>query len=89
MLISEKIIHNNPLGPKFYYCYRYVLDVLVYFIGTVRQLKSLEYFMHMSSPNITFTTKLEHNNSMGFLNLKTSRINERLVSSIFHKPSHI
>lgn len=69
---SEKIIYNQPLSKKCIYRYRYTDNISGWFNGSVRQL-----------PNISFTTELEQNNSISYLNLKISRFDNRYDFSIF------
>lgn len=59
-------------------------NVLVYFDGTVRPLKSLEYFINSIHQDIKFTTGMERNDLISFLGLKISILNTSHDFYIFH-----
>lgn len=84
----EKIIHKHPMSNKFIYWYRYVDDIIANFTGTTRQLDSFLTFINSVHSNIKFTIEMEQNNSINFLDLTISKINNKHDFSIFHKPSH-
>lgn len=83
----EEKIYSHPISKQFLYYFRYVDDILVCFKGTDRQLSTLQQFLNTLHPNITFTTELEENNSLNFLDLTLTKDNNKHIFSIFHKPS--
>ena len=84
----ESKIEKHPLFSRFIFWYRYVDDIFACFLGTSRQLTT--FFKHINKlhPNITFTMEREANNSINFLDLTITKIENKLSFSIFHKPTH-
>ena len=48
-------------------------------------LKDLLNYMKTKHPNIKFTSEFEENDSFSFLDVKTTRRNNQLVTSVFRK----
>lgn len=86
--IENIIYQNNNFSKQFLYWHRYVDDILVCFLGTNRQLNTVLEYINKIHPNITFTSELEINNSINFLDLTITKINNKHDFSIYHKPSH-
>ena len=42
-------------------------------------------YINTKHPNIKFTSEFEENDSFSFLDVKITRRNNRLVTSVFHK----
>jgi len=84
----EKIIHKHKISNSFIYWYRYVDDVLACFTGTNRQLDSFLEYINSLHEKINFTIETEKDNSINFLDLKISRIENKHIFSIYRKPSH-
>lgn len=84
----ESKIHNHKLSKNFLFWFRYVDDIFACFTGNVRQLNIFSNFINSLHNRIEFTLETEKNNSINFLDLTITRINNKLDFSIFHKPSH-
>lgn len=84
----ESKIHQNALSKNCIYWYRYVDDIITCFVGTDRQLQSFFKYINSLHPNIKFTLETEQNNSINFLDLTITKVNNKHEFSIFHKPSH-
>ncbi|KAK9890817.1 hypothetical protein WA026_012160 [Henosepilachna vigintioctopunctata] len=84
----ENSIQINPNFKHFVFWYRYVDDIITCFTGTDRSLKNFENFINAVHPNIKFTTEIESDKSIDFLELTITRLNNKFDFSIFHKPSH-
>ncbi|KAL3283515.1 hypothetical protein HHI36_006654 [Cryptolaemus montrouzieri] len=83
----EKTIHKHLLSKHFPYWYRYVDDIIVCFTGTNRQFTVFKNFIKNLHPKIKFTSEIEQNNSINFLDLTITRSNNKQFL-IYHKPSH-
>ena len=64
----------------------YVDDTFVTF-NSNEQLKKFVEYMNTKHPNIKFTFEHEHNNIFSFLNVKISRENKKLTTSVYRKPT--
>lgn len=85
----ENIISTHPSFKYCVYWFRYVDDILVCFKGTERQLKSLHNYINTIHLNITFTTEIEVNKTINFLDLTISHNNNNIHEfAIYHKPTH-
>ena len=63
---------------------RYVDDIFVMFLGQ-SHLKKFVNYMNTKDPNIKFTSEFEENNSFFFWDVKITRRNNQLVTSVFCK----
>ena len=63
---------------------RYVEDIFVMFLCQ-SHLKDFVNYMNTKHPNIKFTSEFEENDSFFFLDVKTTRRNNQLVTSVFRK----
>ena len=63
---------------------RYVDDIFVMFLGQ-SNLKDFVNYMKTKHPNIKFTSEFEENDSFSFLDVKITRRNNQLVTSVFCK----
>lgn len=84
----EKVIKSHPLFQQCVFWHRYVDDILVCFKGTDRQFKNFENLLNSLHPNIKFSTEIETNTSINFLDLTITRLSNKLDFSIYRKPSH-
>ena len=65
---------------------RYVDDIFVTF-NSHEQLKKFVEYMNTKHPNIKFTFEHELNNTFSFLDVKISRENNKLTTSVYRKPT--
>ena len=63
---------------------RYVDDIFEMFLCQ-SHLKEFVNYMNTNHPNIKFTSEFEENGSFSFLDVKTTRRNNQLVTSVFRK----
>ena len=63
---------------------RYVDDIFVMFLCQP-QIKTFVNYMNTEHPNIKFTSEFEENDSFSFLDVKITRRNNQLVTSVFRK----
>ena len=63
---------------------RYVDDIFVMFLCQ-SHLKDFVNYMNTKHPNIKFTSEFEENDSFSFLDVKITRRNNQLVTSVFRK----
>lgn len=70
------------------YWYRYVDDIICCFNGSDRQLQNFLKHLNTLHPSIKFTIETEKDQSLNFLDLKISRIQNKLAFSIFRKPTY-
>ena len=63
---------------------RYVDDIFVMFLWQLH-LKDLANYINTTHPNIKFTSEFEENYSFSFLDVKITRRNNELVTSVFRK----
>jgi hypothetical protein len=68
--------------------YRYVDDVFCVWGGSKRQLQLFLTRLNSLNKNLKFTIEVEENNSLPFLDLKISKLNNKLDFSIFRKDSY-
>ena len=84
----EITILNSPLYKKhFQFWYRYVDDILTCFKGTTRQLEIFLQFIKTLHPKIKFTFEMEQNNTINFLDLTITHINNQYKFNIYRKPT--
>ena len=73
--------------PNIYSKYRrYVDDIFVTF-NLHEQLKKFVEYMNTKHPNIKYTFEHEHNNYFSFLDVKMCRGNNKLITSVYRKPT--
>ena len=63
---------------------RYVDDIFVMFLCQ-SHLKDFVNYMHTKHPNIKFTSEFEQNDFFSFLDVKITRNNNQLITSVFRK----
>ena len=81
---EEQWLDNCPVQFKPTYYRRYVDDVFLMFQNKSHVLKFLRY-MNSRHPNIKFTVEEEENNSLSFLDIKITRVGDKLTTSIYRK----
>lgn len=84
----ENKIANSKFFDSCLYWHRYVDDILIRFKGTDRQLTNFFDFLNSLHPKIKFTLEIEVNNSINFLDLTITKVNNKHQFSIFHKETH-
>ena len=67
-------------------CRRYVDDIFVTF-NSHEHLKKFVEYMNTKHSNIKFTFKHEHTNTVLFVDVKICRENNKLIISVYGKPS--
>ena len=67
---------------------RYVDDVFVIFKGSIADIDRFVGFLNTIHPNISFTSEVEHNHTLPFLDLNISNLNNCLSFEIYRKPTH-
>ncbi|XP_050518098.1 uncharacterized protein LOC126892578 [Diabrotica virgifera virgifera] len=77
---------HNPLQ-KILYWFRYVDDVLAIIDGNSSDAENILVSLNNLHPAITFTLETESNNSINFLDLTLTRIENKLSFSVFRKPT--
>ena len=78
---------NNKLKDKIVFYCRYVDDTLLLFHGNSRQLSLLNNQFNKFHRNLKFTMEQEADNSINFLDLTISKINNKLAFKIYRKPT--
>ena len=81
-MIMVRLYENKPLLPNVFK--RYVDDIFVMFLYQ-SHLKDFVNYMNTKYPNIKFTSEFEENDSFSFLDVKITRRNNQLVTSVFRK----
>lgn len=76
--------HKN-FAEKIIYYRRYVDDIIVMIKGTETDMINLQAGMNSMHNKITFTSELEQNNSLNFLDLTIRKENKEHVYSIYRK----
>ena len=84
VILKNSGSQNVPLDilPKVFK--RYVDDIFEMFLCQ-SHLKDFVNYMNTKHPNIKFTSEFEENDSFFFLDVKTTRRNNQLVTSVFRK----
>ena len=78
--------NNNKYANKIIYLYRYV-DILLLYNSNNRQTKQLHQYSNKLHPKLNFTLETEVNNSMNFLDLTISNIDNRHTFNIYRNPT--
>ena len=81
---------SHHLLSKVFYWYRYVDDILCYWLGTQRQLNIFLNFLNSIKPSINFTLATNENKpkSINFLYLNISIVKNHHNFQIYRKPTH-
>lgn len=83
----EAKIHSHQCSKNFLYWYRYVDDIICCFKGTDRQLQCFFDYINTIHPKIKFTIEREIDQSINFLDLTITRVNNVHEFSIYRKPT--
>ena len=81
---EDKWLDNCPLQfrPKYYR--RYVDDIFLMF-ESKNHVKKFLHYMNSRYPNIKFTCEEEINNNISFLDISITRVNNKLITSLYRK----
>ncbi|XP_050515797.1 uncharacterized protein LOC126890693 [Diabrotica virgifera virgifera] len=82
-LESNHIMKN----PEILHWFRFVDDCLVFIAGNPDSAQQLLLKINQIHPNIKFTMELESSQSINFLDLSISRLNDQFNFGIFRKPT--
>ena len=83
-LKMAKPIKKSPT--KDYLYRRYIHDTFLLF-GSEHHIKKFHNYLNCQHKNIRFTSETENENSISFLDIKTSRDNSKFMTSIYCKPT--
>lgn len=81
---SQHIVGNADI----LYYFRYVDDLILCWTGSMSQLDDFINDLNNKHPKIKFKKELEQNNSLNFLDLTISKVNNKHQFQIFRKPTH-
>ena len=81
---EDRWLDNCPIQFRPRYYRRYVDDVFLMFERKDQVKKFLKY-MNTRHPNIQFTCEEESNNKISFLDVSITRMNNKLVTSLYRK----
>ena len=67
--------------------YRRFVDDTFLLSGSEKYIKKFRLYLNYQHPNTKFTSEIEENNSISFLDIKINRGNNRFLSSLYRKPT--
>ncbi|XP_050498525.1 uncharacterized protein LOC126886857 [Diabrotica virgifera virgifera] len=89
--LEVNIFDNNSSNQnsfqKILYWFRYVDDVLAIIDGNSTDAENILYLLNNLHPAINFTLETESNKSINFLDLTLTRMDSKLIFSVFRKPT--
>ena len=74
-------IHFKPIG------YRWFVDDTFLLFRSKGHTEKFRNYLNKQHKNIKFTSEIEDNVSLSFLDIKISRENNKFVTSVYHKPT--
>lgn len=80
-------MQNKELTAKIVYYRRYVDDIIVMLEGSDQDINLFKEKMNNMHNNIKFTLEMEENNSLNFLDLTITKLNNQHKFAIYRKPS--
>ena len=83
---EEKWLNSCPVDIKPLFYRRYVDDIFLLF-DKPEQVDSFKAYMNSRHPNMKFTSELEENDILPFLDIKVIRLNDLFVTSVYRKPT--
>lgn len=83
----ESLIQSHPLFNKIIFLRRYVDDIFAVFRGDEAELTPFIFMLNSLHPSLKFTSEIEIDNAIPFLDLKLTKFNNKIKFSIYHKPS--
>jgi len=78
---------ENPHSDKIIYWYRYVDDIIALVQSSKRQVELLHKHLNKLHPRIQFTSEVEINNALNFLDITITNRNNKHNFSIYRKPT--
>lgn len=78
---------KNKHKDKIVFFYRYVDDVILLFHGNQRQIALFNNYTNNVHPKLKFTTELEANNELNFLDITIKKDNGKFSFKIYRKPT--
>ena len=79
-------LDNCPVEFKPVIYRRFVDDAFLLF-RSKEHIEKFRLYLNCQHPNIKFTSEIEENNSISFLDIKINRGNNRFLTSVYHKPT--
>ena len=79
-------LDNCPVEFKPVIYRRFVDDTFLLF-RSKEHIEKFRLYLNCQHPNIKFTSEIEENNSISFLDIKINRDNNRFLSSVYRKPT--
>ena len=67
--------------------YRRSVDDTFFLFRSKEHIEKSRLYLHCQHPNIKFTSEIEENNSIFFLDIKINRGNNRFLISVYRKPT--
>lgn len=86
--IDKQILANQTFKNQIIFYKRYVDDIFCLFEGNDVELNLLKDFINSLHVKIKFTTEIEQNNKLNFLNLSITNTNNYFTFEIFRKPTN-
>lgn len=83
--LEHTILNLDHAKSRIKFWYRYVDDILICTEGTDRQMEGFLEVINSLNPKIKFTFEKEENNSINFLDLTITKIDDRLSFNIYRK----
>lgn len=89
MSFFERLVFNNsnPYRDKIFFWHRYVDDVISCWLGTPTELSDFLSWLNQLHININFTMEVESDRSIPFLDLRLTRLEDKVVFDIYRKPT--
>ena len=78
-------LDNCPMEFKPVFYWRYVDDVFALF-SSPEHVQLFKNYLNGQHVNISFTSEVEHNETLSFLDVKVSRNNDNFNTSLYRKP---
>ena len=79
-------LDNCPVEFKPVIYRRFVDDTFLLF-RSKEHIEKFRLYLNCQHPNIKFTSEIEENNSISFLDIKINRDNNRFLTSVYRKPT--
>lgn len=86
--LESKFFNNDTMKDKIPFWNRYVDDTLAIINIDNTTTDEVEDIINLLHPNIKFTSELEENNEINFLDVTVKRNNSNLTFNIFRKSTH-
>ena len=83
---EPKWLSNCPIAFKPLFYQRYVDDIFLLF-KNIDCLHQFQAYLNSQHPNMNFTSELESENSLAFLDVYVTRVVDKFVTSVYRKPT--